>query len=236
MKRIVALGGELAIDHNEILHAAHLGAEDDFVAAEPVAFSGLGGQETAGDDGVHGNFHGVERLRQERIFVHHAREQRTIERAPVDADAHRAIVLNGHFDHGTEVVVVFFADIDVAGINTVLGKRAGAIGILLEKQVAVVVEVADDGDADTEFIERFDYFRDGFGGGFRVDGDAHQLRTRLSEGHNLIDRRGGVGGVGIGHGLDHDGVISAHPDIADSNGHRSAPGKCSHWASVKPTL
>ena len=30
-----------------------------------------------------------------------------------------------HFDHGAEVVVVLPADVDVAGIDAVLGQRAG---------------------------------------------------------------------------------------------------------------
>ena len=95
--------------------------------------------------------HGVQRdvarvlgLRQQRVLVHHAREQRRIERAPVDADAHRLAILDGHFDHGAEVVVRLAADIRVAGIDAVLGERARALRIFLEQQVAVVVEVADD--------------------------------------------------------------------------------------------
>jgi len=50
------------------------------------------------------------------------------------------------------------ADVDVAGIDAVLGEGACAVGILLEKEMAVVVEVADDGDADAEFVERVDDF------------------------------------------------------------------------------
>ena len=37
VQRVIALGGQLAINHDEILHAADLGAQDDLVAAEPVA-------------------------------------------------------------------------------------------------------------------------------------------------------------------------------------------------------
>ena len=172
VQRVIALRGELAIDHDEILHAADLGAEDDLVAAEPVAFGGLGGEEAARDDGVHGDFLGVQRLGQQRVLVHHAREQRPIERTPVDADAHRAIVLDGHFDHGAEVVVVLLADVDVAGIDAVLGEGPRAVGILLEQDVAVVMEVADDGHADAEFIERLHDLGHSLGGGFGVDGDA----------------------------------------------------------------
>ena len=236
VQRVVALGGQHAIDHDQILHAADLGAEDDFVAAEAVAFGGLRGQEGADDDGVQRDFHGVQRFGQARVFVHHAREQGLIERAPVDADAHRAVVFDGGFDHDAEIVVVLLADVDVAGIDAVFGQGARAVGIFLQQQVAVVMEVADDGHADAELVERVDDFRDGLGGGFGVDGDAHQFGAGVRQRHHLIDGGGGVGGVGIGHGLDHDGVVAAHPDIADFDGHRSAPGKCSHWASVEIPL
>src|ERR1035437_7480125 len=100
--------------------------------------------------------HGVQRdvarvlgLRQQRILVHHPREQRRIERAPVDADAHRLPVLDGHFDHGAEIVVGLAADIRVARVHAVLVQRARAPRVFLQQQVAVVVEVADDryGDA-----------------------------------------------------------------------------------------
>ncbi len=142
-------------------------------------------------------------------------------------------MLDGDFDHGAEVVVVFLADVDVAGIDAVLGECARTVGILLEEDVAVVVEVADDGDADAEFVERVDDLGDGLGGGFGVDSDAHELGAGLGERHDLIDGGGGVSSVGVGHGLDHDGVVAAHLDVADFDGHRFAPRKCSHWASVE---
>ena len=74
---------------------------------------------------------------------------------------------------------MLLADVDVAGIDAVLGEGAGAVGILLEEDVAVVMEVADDGDADAEFVEGVDDFGDGLGGGFGVDGDADKLGAGL---------------------------------------------------------
>ena len=74
-------------------------------------------------------------------------EQRLVERSPVHADAHRLLVLDRNLDHGAEIVVVLASDADVAGIDAVLGQRPGALGILLQQDVSVVVEVADDGDA-----------------------------------------------------------------------------------------
>ena len=41
VQRIIALRGQLAIDRDQILDAADLGAQDDLVAAKPVALGGL---------------------------------------------------------------------------------------------------------------------------------------------------------------------------------------------------
>ena len=162
MQRVVALGGQLAIDHDQILHAADLGAEDDLVAAEsiavrrpaaasrPLATMAFIVTSLASSGSGRREFSSIMRV-----------SSAPIERAPVDADAHRAIVLDGGFDHGAEIVVVLLADVDVAGIDAVLGEGAGAVGILLQQEVAVVVEVADDGDADAEFVERVDDFGHG---------------------------------------------------------------------------
>ena len=135
---------------------------------EAVALGGVGRFERADDDRFEGDFARVLGLGAPGVFVHQRRQQRLVERAPVDADAHRPVVFDGHLDHGAEVVVVLLADVDVARIDAVLGERAGALGIFLQQDVAVVVEVADDGHAHAELVERLDDLRHGCGGGFVV--------------------------------------------------------------------
>ena len=147
--------------------------------------------------------------------VHHAGEQRLIERAPVDADADGLLILDGALDHDLEVVVVLLADGGVAGIDAVLGKGAGGGGIFLEQEVAVVVEVADDGHAEAALVEAFDDVGDGGCGVFVVDGDAHDLRAGEGEGRDLLDGAGDVGRVGVGHGLDDDRDLPADANVAD---------------------
>jgi len=44
---------------------------------------------------------------------------------------------------------------DVAGIDPVLGERTGAVGMLGEQQMAVVMEVADHGDIDVGDDRRY---------------------------------------------------------------------------------
>ena len=73
--------------------------------------------------------------------------KRLIQRSPVHAYAHGLLVLHGNLDHGAEVVVVLASDAGVAGIDAVFGQALGASGVFGEQEVSVVMEVADDGDA-----------------------------------------------------------------------------------------
>ena len=167
------------------------------------------------------------------VLVHHARQQRAIERSPVDADAHRLAVFDGRLDHGAEVIVVLLADVDVAGIDAVFRQRAGACGILLEQQMAVVMEVADDRHAHAEHVERVDDLRHGGGRGVGIHGDAYEFGTGAGERHDLIDGGSDVGGIRVGHGLDHDRIRPAHFHTADIHRNRLAARDLCHPASVE---
>ena len=68
MQRVVALGGQHAVDGDQILHAADLGAEDDLVAAEAVVLGGLGGFDGADDDGAQGDCPARPAARAARLF------------------------------------------------------------------------------------------------------------------------------------------------------------------------
>ena len=52
-----------------------------------------------------------------------------------------------------------------------------------------------------------------------VDGDAHQLGAGVGQRHHLIHRRRHVGGIGVGHGLDDDGVVAADLHTSDVDRH-----------------
>ena len=171
------------------------------------------------------------------VFVHHAREQSLIERAPIHADAHRPVILDGRFDHDAEIIVVLLADIYIARIDAVLGQGARHFRVFLQQNVAVVMEVADDGNAAAELVQGLDDARHRARGLLRVDRDAHQLRASLRQRHHLVDRRGSIGGVGVGHGLDHDGIVPAdqHRARSETHGHshRAAARTYSHSISSR---
>jgi hypothetical protein len=170
-------------------------------------------------------------LRQPGVLVHHAREQSLIERPPVHTDAHRTPVFDGRLDHGAEIIVVLLADIYVAGINAVLGKRPRALGILPQQDVAVVMKVADDGHAHAELIEAVHNLRDGRGRLLGVHRDPHQFGARPRQRHHLIYGAGHIGGVGVGHGLHDNRIIAADFDACHIYRCRYAAGLHCHRSS-----
>src|SRR5208283_3013402 len=175
----------------------------------------VGRAQRALHHGFHGYIAGVLGLVQLGILVHQPRQERLIERAPVHADAYRLVVLDGDFDHGAEVVVVLLADRTVAGVDAVLGQRPRAFGILLQQDVAVVVEVADDGYRDAEAVQPVNNIRHGSRGVVVIDGNAHQFGAGAGQSGALADGAVNVGGVGVGHGLHHNWCIAADADRAN---------------------
>ncbi len=183
-----------------------------------VADGELGRAQRALHHGFHHHVARILRFGELGVLVHQPREQLLIERAPVDADAHRLVVLDGNFDHGAEVVVVLLADGDVAGIDAVLGQRRRAGRVLLQQDVSVVVEVADDGHGYAKLGQAVDDVRHGFRRGIIVDGHADQFRAGAGQRHALADGAVDVGGVGVGHRLHHNWCITADANSADDGG------------------
>ena len=81
------------------------------------------------------------------------------------------------------------------------------------------MEVADDGHAHALLVELLDDVGHGGGRFFVVDGDAHQFRAGAGQRGALLDGRGNIGGIGIGHGLHHDRCIRADAHAADDGGY-----------------
>ena len=152
------------------------------------------------------------------VGIHHLGEQALIERAPVDPDPHRLVVSERHLDDGPKVLVVPLAA-DIPGIDAVLGQGAGAVGILGQQQVAVVVEVADDRNRDPQAIQPLDDRGDRRRRRLVVDRHPDQLAAGAREIGDLLDRSRHVGGVGVGHRLDDDGMIGPDPNATDGGGY-----------------
>ena len=113
------------------------------------------------------------------------------------------------------------------GLIRYLSSGFGAVGILRQEDVAVVVEVADErrGDAGIEHA-LLDCGHRGrrFG---QVHRDAHELRARLRQLDALPRGRLDVGRVGVRHRLDGDRRAAADLDRPDlhANGFMKPDGK-----------
>ena len=184
--------------------------------------------ERALDHRRHGDVARVGRVRAAGVRVHHLGEQVLVERAPVDADPNRLVVGERHLDDRPEVLVVALAA-DVARVDAVLGERARAVGKPGEQQVAVVVEIADDRDADAEPVETLDDRRYRGGRLVVVDRHPHQLAAGAGQRRDLTHGGRHVGGIRVGHRLDDDRVTGAHEHAADAGGHGLAGASREAW-------
>ena len=209
MQRVAAALGELRVDADEILHRRHLRREDDAVGCEPQLLGALSRDERRLHDRlVHDGARILWRIAL-RVLVHQARQQLLIERAPVDADAHRLCVPQRDVDDGAELPVLLLLEADVAGIDAVLVERFRRGGVLAQQLVADVVEVADERHAHAAAREPVADMRHGLSRFVAIDRDAHELGACARQRGHLIDGCVDVGRIGVGHRLHDDGMAAA---------------------------
>jgi hypothetical protein len=110
------------------------------------------------------------------------------------------------------MLVAARAHAHVAGIDPVLVQGTRALRVIGQQLVTVVMEVADNGDPATRVTHALDEFSYGPCGLARVDRNANEFGTRLTQRHHLGGGGLGVRRVGIRHGL-HDDLRPA----ADGN-------------------
>ena len=129
-------------------------------------------------------------------------QQVPLQAARVDADADRTAVIPRGRDHLAHAL----GRADVARVDP----QAGGAGLCrLDGAAVVEVDVGDD---------RHRAFAHDLGergaAGLVGNRDADDVCARLRRRLHLRDRRGDVGGGGVGHGLDADRGIAAHGDVA----------------------
>jgi hypothetical protein len=141
--------------------------------------------------------------------------QLLIQRTAVDANADGLAVISSDVADGGKLFVAALACAYVSRINAIFVERYGAIRILCEQDVAVVVEVANDRYFAAGGEQAFLDLGDG-GGGFEiVDGPANDFRAAFGELDRLLEGGFDVSGIGVGHRLHDDGSTATHADVAD---------------------
>jgi hypothetical protein len=223
MQGVIATRAQIGIDGDEVLHPAHLAGQDDMIATEPDRLGTPGAFQGRDDQGLAGHLARVSGLAETGVVVHHTCQELAVQAAPVDADAHRPVVADGGFYHGRELAVALVLETDVAGVDAVFRQALGTVRIAGEQEVAVVMKIADQRDPAARGIEQLadptDLARRFLG----VDRDAHQLRARRRQGLHLAHGSQGVGRVGVGHRLHHDGVAAPDGDRAHLDADAVAP-------------
>ena len=123
VERVVAARGEQAIDVDEVADAADLGADDD-----PVVARGRSPRPARPSAARDWSIASIITSRASRgsaqpgVRVHELGQDGLVERAPVDADADRLVVVDGDPDDRREVLVVALGA-DVARVDPVLGEE-----------------------------------------------------------------------------------------------------------------
>ncbi len=138
-------------------------------------------------------------------------------------------------DHHLELTVAFGTEADVAGIDAQLGQGGRAVRVAGEEQMAVIVEVADQGNLVTPQPEPVANPRHRLGRRVGVDRHAHDLGAGIGELDHLTGRGVDVGGVGVGHRLHDDRRVAADDDVAHAHGVRLMPrdlAQCDHARSM----
>jgi hypothetical protein len=138
-----------------------------------------------------------------------------IQRAAIDADAYRLVVIDRDLANGRELFVAPLAGADIARVNPVFIQRVGAFRVARQQQVAIVMKVADQRCRATGVEHAtldLGNCRRGFG---QIHGDAHHLRARLPQLDALLRRGCRIRRVRHRHRLDDDRRAATNGDVAD---------------------
>ncbi len=235
MQRVAGAPGELAIDREQVRDPADLGRDHDPVGGKADRLGPPGARQRRDHQRLAQHVLGRLGLGQTRVVVHHPGRQILVQAAPVDPDPDRLVVPECHLDHHLELAVALGAEADVAGVDAELGERRRAVRMAGQEQVAVVVEVADQGHVVAAQPEPLADPRHRERGLVGVDRDAHDLGAGVGELDDLLGGGGDVGGVGVGHRLDDDRRAAADHDLADPDGMGPLPldpAQCDHIRSI----
>ena len=223
MQRLLGLARKVAIHLDQILRLGNFAGNNDLVVAQAALEREFGGFDRGQHHAVVDDFFGVEAQVAVGVLLHLAHHQLLIERAAIDADAHRLAVVHGDFADRGKLLVAPRARAHVAGIDAVFVQRPRAIGIFRQQHVAVVMKIADDRRGASQIAQPRHNFRHRRRRFRHVHRDAHQLRAGVGQFLALRHGAGNVRRIRIGHRLDDDRRAAANLELADFDAVRLAP-------------
>ncbi len=150
-----------------------------------------------------------------RVLLHFPHDQLLIERAAIDANAHRLSVIASDFADGGKLLVAALTRAHISRIDAVFIQRDSAVRIFREQNVTVVVKVPNDRHFASRRKQAFLDFGNGSGGFRHIHSDAHNFGAGFGKLKTLLRRSGHICRIRVGHGLDDNGRAAAHADMAD---------------------
>ena len=133
-----------------------------------------------------------------------------IQRAAIHTNAHRLAVVHGHFANGRKLFITPLARAHISRIDPVLVQFLCAFGIFGQQHVPVVMKIADDRHVASGIAEAFFNLRNRRRRFRHVHRPAHNFRSRFRQFNGLLERRGHIRGVRVGHRLHHHRRAAAH--------------------------
>ena len=159
VQRLLGLAREVAVHLDEVLRLRNFAGNDDLVVAQAALERQFGRFDRGLHHAVVDDLFGVEAEVAVGVLLHLAHHQLLIERAAIDADAHRLAVVHGDFADRCELLVAPRSRAHVAGIDAVLVQRPRAIGIFRQQDVPVVMKIADDRRRASQIAQPRNNFR-----------------------------------------------------------------------------
>src|SRR5262245_57619279 len=151
-----------------------------------------------------------------------------MEPAAADADADRALLIDGDLTDHRELLIAPPARADVARIDPVFVERLGAPRELRQQQMSVVVKVADERSGDVRVEHALFDFGNGGRGFGRVDGDANHVGPGVGQLDTLLSRCLRIGGVSQRHRLHDDWRTAADLDATHHHTNRAVQLQSRH--------
>ena len=220
MQRLRGLAGKVPVDGNQVVRPRHFAGNDDLVGPETGLEREFRRLERGHHHALVDDLLGGETEVPVGVLLHLAHDEVLVERPAIDADAHRLPVADRGPADRRELLVTPLAGPDVPWVDPVLVESLGALRVLRQEDVAVVMEIADERGRASREQEPALQGRHGLRRFRQVHRHAKQLGSGLPQFQALLQGRVDIRRVGVAHRLHDDGRAASDADSADVHANR----------------